>query len=101
MVERRALIEGLKPQTPPVDPKQEEAFVYGTKRAAVPAEPVSIPVPRRTARVQLSTKLRADLAEALKQASLKRQLSGEEPSKVQEILEAALEPWLRTNGYLT
>ena len=101
MSEQRALVEGLKSPSPSVDPKHEEAFVYGPKKAAPTLERSGVTAVRKPARVQLSTKMRADLAEALKRASLERQLSGEEPSKLQEILEGALEPWLRSNGYLT
>jgi len=38
---------------------------------------------------------------ALKRASLERQLQGTEPSTLRDILEEAIEPWLRTNGYLS
>ena len=93
MAERRALIDGIRPTSERV----EETFVFGK-----PAEPtITLPQPPPTAtRVKLTTQVRADLAAALKQASLKRQLAGESPSAVQEIVEAALEPWLRTHGYL-
>ena len=51
-------------------------------------------------RVPISTRMRADFATALKRASLERQLSGIEPNTLQDILEQAVEPWLRSNGYL-
>jgi hypothetical protein len=54
----------------------------------------------KVTRVPFTTRLRVDLADAVKTASLKRQLEGVEPNQVQEILESALEPWLRANGYL-
>lgn len=41
------------------------------------------------------------MAKALKRASLERQLQGVEPSRLQDILEEALEPWLKANGYLS
>ena len=47
-----------------------------------------------------STRIRADLAAALKRTSLERQLNGLELHTVQDILEAALEPWLKSSGYL-
>jgi hypothetical protein len=50
--------------------------------------------------VPLTTRIRTDLATALKRASLERQLSGEKPNTVQDILEEALEPWLKGKGYL-
>ncbi len=45
--------------------------------------------------------MRGDLAKALKRASLERQLNGEYPNSLQDILDEALEPWLRNKGYLT
>ena len=52
------------------------------------------------ARSPLTTRVRADFAAALKRASLERQLKGVFPQTLQDILEEALEPWLRSNGYL-
>ncbi len=93
MAERRSLADGLKPP----ERTAEAAFVYNTKPADGPPAPA-----RRAAvgRSPLTTRIRTDLATALKRASLERQLNGVEPSAVQEILEEALEPWLKTNGYL-
>jgi hypothetical protein len=86
----------------------EEEFVYAEKAKPDSATAKSSPDPHHgsskskatIARVPLTTRLRADLAQALKRASLERQLAGIEPSHVQLILEDALEPWLRGNGYL-
>jgi hypothetical protein len=50
--------------------------------------------------VPLTTRVRADFGAALKRASLERQLSGQYPNTVQDILEDALGPWLRANGYV-
>jgi hypothetical protein len=97
--QRRALIEGLKPQATPVDPSKEEAFVFGDKKAKEP-EPTTSTVQAAPARVPLSTRMRADFSAALKRASLERQLAGVEPNTLTEILEQAVEPWLRSNGYL-
>jgi hypothetical protein len=98
MVERRPLIEGLKPpsQTPVVDPKLERDFVHGTK-APVANEPRAA---SPFARVPISTRIRSEYAEALKRASLERQLNKTEPNTLQDILEEAIEPWLRNNGYI-
>jgi hypothetical protein len=100
MVERRPLVEGLK-----VDRTLEEQFVYRDKasagggQAAAPGPAVLVP-PAPVSRVPLTTRVRADLAQALKRASLERQLQGVQPNSVQDILESALEPWLREHGYL-
>lgn len=104
MAERRALIEGLKNPNPAVDPETEKAFVFRDKKEATTetAQPAATP-PAAAAtlpRVPLSTRMRADFAAALKRASLERQLAGVEPNTLQDILEQAVEPWLRTNGYL-
>jgi hypothetical protein len=117
MTKRRSLTEGLKPKKP--DPKTEAAFVNGkpaqktVPEQPAPAEtltPAATAKPRKAAsestatpvqgRSPLTTRLRSDLADALKRASLERQLSKVTPNTVQDILEEALEPWLRTNGYL-
>jgi hypothetical protein len=96
MVERRSLTEGIKPPAPGVDPELERQFVHGTKPAAAPSPAISSP----SARVPISTRIRGEYAEALKRASLERQLNKVEPSTLQDILEQAIEPWLRSNGYI-
>jgi hypothetical protein len=104
MAQRRPLVEGLKSPTSAVDPDQEKAFVYGGKPAESPKATAAPNVTTTTAsvptRVQLSTKMRSDLFNALKRASLERQLAGVEPNTLQDILEQAVEPWLANNGYL-
>ena len=98
MAERRSLIEGLKPTVPPVDPHEEKAFVYGEKAPKDASRPLAAPVTLN--RVPLSTRIRGDFATALKRASLERQLDAVEPNTLQDILEQALEPWLKSNGYI-
>lgn len=94
MAERRNLIEGLKATPAALDPNREKDFVYSQK----PPEP--LPAPTVTInRVPISTRLREDFAKALKRASLERQLKNIEPHTLQDILEEAVEPWLKANGY--
>jgi hypothetical protein len=93
MAERRALIEGLKPPPPAADPRAEAHFVYKDK-----APPAATPTINR---VPLSTRMREDFTKALKRASLERQLEGVEPNTLQDILEQAIEPWLKSNGYIS
>ncbi len=105
MAERRALVEGITTPAPPVDPNKEKAFVFGEKKAKEQETSESPATPTSTttvvhARVPFSTRMRADFAAALKRASLERQLAGIEPNTLQDILEQAVEPWLRSNGYL-
>ena len=106
MSERRALVEGLKPPVPPVDPEKEKDFVFrGPKDSTAKTNPPSVATPTSAtmvvhARVPFSTRMRADFSAALKRASLERQLAGVEPNTLQDILEQAVEPWLRSNGYL-
>jgi hypothetical protein len=99
MSERRPLIDGLKPQNPPVDPVVERQFVFEGKarRDSHPTiERAALPV----GRAPINARIRADLAYALKRASLERQLSGTTPYQLQEILEVVLEPWLKAHGYI-
>jgi hypothetical protein len=103
MADRRPLTEGLKSPTATSDPSKEKEFVFGARgpvskeTAAVPTVQTAKPVQPR---VPISTRMRTDFATALKRASLERQLSGIEPSTLTDILEQAVEPWLRSNGYL-
>ena len=108
MKERRPLVAGLQQAT--VDRKVEEAFVFN-KPSPTPEAPPQAPAPEAgegkgkaanaAGRVPLTTRIRTDFGNALKRASLQRQLEGKEPNTVQDILEEALEPWLRKHGYLT
>ncbi|QEL14854.1 hypothetical protein [Limnoglobus roseus] len=99
MTERRPLVEGLKPVSPLVDPSVEKQFVFGGT-----AKPEVVAAVERAAppvvRAPFTTRIRADFAAAVKRASLERQLSGITPNTLQEILEEALEPWLRAHGYV-
>ncbi len=104
MTQRRSLIEGLK-DTPAANPELEMAFVHGEK-AQRPPTPAVAPTPAVSqkavaARVPLSTRIRGDYSAALKRASLERQLAGLQPSTLTDILEQAVEPWVRQNGYLS
>jgi hypothetical protein len=110
MAERRSLREGLKPDSG-IDRTVEEQFVFARKAPPDQAgQPQTPPPPTAesrdakrqasVARTHFTTRLRSDFATALKRASLERQLGGQFPNTVQEILEEALEPWLRTHGYL-
>lgn len=97
MTHRRPLIAGIAQSLPDVDPESAARFIAGDAPATALS---SAPVEDRRPRSPLTTRLRADYAAALKRASLERQLHGETPSQVQDILEEALGPWLKAHGYL-
>lgn len=105
MNERRPLVAGLKPAAD-VDTTREKEFVYGEKaKEPSPPKPAQAAEPRdgkaaQVGRVPLTTRIRGNFAAALKRASLERQLNNEFPNTLQDILEEALEPWLRDHGYL-
>ena len=98
MVERRPLTEGLKPspQTPAVDPSIEREFVHGARAPKATPQTSATPFTR----VPISTRIRSEYADALKRASLERQLNKTEPNTLQDILEEAIEPWLKSHGYI-
>ncbi len=105
--ERRSLVEGLNPAGP--DRSLEKAFVYSGKPKPPETPPAAPAAETREGKGQsrsainrtpLTTRIRADFGAALKRASLERQLNGVTPHTLQDILEEALEPWLRDNGYL-
>ncbi|GIK15182.1 MAG: hypothetical protein BroJett003_01460 [Planctomycetota bacterium] len=103
MVERRSLTDGLK-ATPGVDAAVAREFIHAGKTNAGTRQPTTTaadPAAAVVNRAPISTRVRADFAAALKRASLERQLKGIEPNTLQDILEQAIEPWLRTHGYLS
>ena len=111
MAGRRPLVEGLKTEDH-VDRSLEKEFVYnsGPKSPAATKLQPSAPASESGAgkgraessagRVPLTVRFRSDYAAALKRASLERQLQGVLPNTLQDILEEALEPWLRNHGCL-
>lgn len=64
----------------------------------VPRRPPAAIVP--IGLIPVTVRLRPELAGALKRASLERQLAGEVVFTQQQLVEQALEPWLRSLGYL-
>ena len=79
MTNRRSLTEGLQ-QAPTVDPQVEEAFVFKRPPPEARDEPPVPPVhPAKgptLSRAPLSTRIRADMAAALKRASLETPAPG-------------------------
>lgn len=100
MSDRRSLVEGIK--RPAVEPQREQEFIAGARSPSASAsQAASTPTARAPiAKTPFSTRIRADYAVALKRASLQRQMDGIEPSSINDMLEQALEPWLKANGYL-
>ncbi len=128
MTDRRPLSAGMNAM-PNTSPDEVRMFVNQERRPQFPEpreltlvaevepelespKPTSTERPRIRRRVKsagvnpvglipITVRLRPQVAGALKRASLERQLSGEEPSAQQDIVECVLEPWLRTNGFLS
>jgi len=112
MADRKTLVEALEP-TNSVDRVVEEDFVFARKPKSPPSAQPHAPTPvsdigegkgrtgNAISRVPFTTRLRTDYSAALKRASLERQLKGVFPNTLQDMLEEALQPWLRSNGYLS
>ncbi len=113
MAQRRSLMEGLHELSPEADPKLAEDFIInGAPKSPAQPNKRSTPPPaveqpegkggqaNQIGRSPLTIRFRNNFAAALKRASLERQLNGVKPNTLQDILEEAVEPWLRTNGYL-
>jgi hypothetical protein len=94
MADRRNLIDGIKPFTP-----DEQQFVQGAKSSNGFAALSKATTDASGA--SLSTRIRPDFVALLKRASLERKLNGIEPNTLRDILEDALEPWLKAHGYLS
>lgn len=121
-MERRPLTAGVN-RVPNADPDAVRRFVTqeapierltakesSLPRRATEHEPQNEPSFRRrrskstgvtpVGLIPVTVRLRPDIAGALKRASLERQLSGDTVFTQQELVEEALEPWLRSHGYL-
>jgi len=118
---RMSLIQSMKrDDEKPLDPVTVEKFVKGRaakaerpparrpepaagRTAAATPKPADTSAPSAAMSpglIPVNVRVRPDIAAALKTASLQRELLGIEPYTKREIVEEALEPWLRTNGYL-
>ena len=96
MGERRPLTSALSATPTGVDPQQMKSFVTqnNTRQTSKSRlQPVGL--------IPVTVRLRPDVAGALKRASLERELSGEAIFTQQDIVEQALEPWLRREGFLS
>jgi hypothetical protein len=127
MSPRSSLIDSFQrdrqqqPTGTPVDPVMEAEFVHGNPPSsatvsAAPSPPSSAntteaathPAPGSSTLsaalapglIPVNVRIRPELARALKTASLTRQLSGTTPFCKREIVEQALEAWLRAEGYV-
>jgi hypothetical protein len=94
-----------------VDPAIEKAFVLGKQPSQAKAQSSATTdaegregkgqTANQVGRVPLTIRFRSDIAAVLKRATLQRQLDGVFPNTLQDILEEAVEPWLKSNGYLS
>lgn len=75
--------------------------VVPTPSVTVTAQPVSKPIgPHNLALVPLTTRLQPATSAALRRAYLERKLEGADNATQQEIIEEALQSWLRSAGFL-
>ena len=79
-------------------PRQDRVQSVSRSTARPSAVEARTPFGHTTWGLPLTTRIRADYALALTKASLERQLKGETPHTILDILEEALEPWLRAHG---
>ena len=81
---------------------ERKASPAPAKRASKPAAQKKTHTQRllATLLVPVTVRLRPEIASALKQASLQRQLNGIETFTQQDIVEEALLPWLQAEGLL-
>jgi hypothetical protein len=82
---------GESDQREPVQPQPDEPTTSTIQRGKGKLPVGLIPV---------TVRLRPEIAGALKRASLERQLAGEDVYTQQDLVELALEPWLRSQGHL-
>lgn len=95
--QRRTLIEGM--QVGVSDDASSSAATAKERDFVFKHRPKQTTATVTIGRTPLTTRLRDDYAKAIKRASLERQLNGTEPNTLQDLMEEAIEAWLRTNGY--
>jgi hypothetical protein len=124
MADRRNLVEAMTQPVPNVDPELVKSFVTQNRRNERPISTPAIVTESEALKsanhtdiedqttgskknrfkpvglIPVTIRLRPEIAGALKRASLERELEGEEVFTQQDLVEQALEPWLRTNGYV-
>lgn len=105
----RVVTEMAQPQQAADDSAEDEVESVGEGRRnpppRKPAKPAAAKRPHAqrllaTLLVPVTVRLRPEIASALKQASLQRQLNGIETYTQQDIVEEALVPWLQAEGLL-
>lgn len=105
----RVVSEKIQPQQAADDSADEQDEPVGEGRrnpvSRKPAKPAAAKRPHAqrllaTLLVPVTVRLRPEIASALKQASLQRQLNGIETYTQQDIVEEALIPWLQAEGLL-
>ena len=128
MTERRSLTAAVSTQIPGTDPDVVRSFVTQNQTAERPvASPVSLsneltsrksessnsdsapPIAKPNSKpnrfqpiglIPVRIRLRPEIAGALKRTSLERELDGDKVFTQQNLVENALEPWLKENGFL-
>ena len=123
MSTRVSLVDRLEKDQQELDPEIEAAFVKRgnvvartsevssgepERQLAAPDVDVEATPVRRSGQsaaitpglIPVNVRVRPELAGALQTASLDRQMRGIQPHSKREIVEQALEPWLRSQGYL-
>ena len=124
MAERKPLTASLAVVPPGADPEAVRSFVTQERKPEVSNTEVTLPArgtdtaeieqseppaPKKrkgkkaslpVGLIPVTVRLKPEIAAALKRASLERQLAGEDVFTQQDLVELALEPWLKQEGYL-
>ena len=127
MTKRMSLVEGMQRDKEQLDPVVVDSFIKQGNTQPKSEPEIHLPddsqdsalsnsltedrpgrAPRRVKQaavmspglISVNVRVRPEIGAALQTASLQRQLQGVEPFSKREIVEEALEPWLRENGYL-
>lgn len=83
---------------PAVEREPQQSTQSEESRSAKRRKGKKSPVP--VGLIPVTVRLKPEIAAALKRASLERQLAGEEIFTQQDLVELALEPWLKGEGHL-
>jgi len=97
MAERRSLVDGLNPASTAVTSSEQQFMAAARSSNGFAALSKAT---TDASGASLSTRIKPEYVSLLKRASLERKLNGIEPNTLRDMLEDALEPWLRAHGYI-
>jgi hypothetical protein len=98
---RRRRIDGALSETPETHDFVKLGHPEKSRLRVASESETNRPPPARSVLVPLTTRLQSATSNALRRAYLEQKLASKRPDTQQEIVESALQEWLRRQGFLS